>query len=276
MKPHLDLHFAREETTSRSFSMLGPRSSIHRLKQVWTFAGFVALFMLVFNVACAQNLVDNPGFESGTNDWFNLSLGSVTFVVAGGGHSGSACAAITVPPGNWFSLAQSMIDEVPDGQSYTWSAWLRVSSTAPPTPTRYIQLNLHYTYASTNYVRPIALQPLTTTWTEVTTRFDFAPGGAVSNVMISFQSVSSSSPFTFYVDDVSFVDSSPALGITPVSDVVVLSWPTNATGYSLQRKANLALPTSWASVTDPAQTNGDIIFVTLPATNANWFYRLKK
>lgn len=59
------------------------------------------------------------------------------------------------------------------------------------------------------------------------------------------------------------------------TNAVLLAWPTNAFGYSLQQKANLA-STNWLSVTNPVVTvNCDSEFQVIVAPLAsNAFYRL--
>lgn len=253
--------------------MFGHRSNSHLLKSARTFVCSVALSVLTFNAAQAQNLVANPGFESGTDDWF--SFGPATFVVTGGGHSGTACAGITLPNGSVPGIGQLMSATLPPGQTYTWSAWLRVSPAVPP-PARSVRLNLYYTHASTNYVMPVAITSLTTTWAEVSATFDFNVTGAVSNVMIGIDGFAPSLAYSFFLDDVSIVNSSPTLLMEPANNSVILSWPATNTGYSLQRKTTLSASSSWTAVTDPLQTNGGVIFATISATNTSRFYRLKK
>lgn len=253
--------------------MVGTRFNLHLRKQVWTFVGAIALSVLMIPTVHAQNLVANPGFESGTDDWF--SFGPATFAISGGGHSGSACAGITVPGGSIPGIGQRMPAELQSGQTYTWSAWVRLSPTVPP-PARSISLNLYYTFSATNYTRPIAVKTPTTTWAEVSATFELNVSGAVSNVMIGVDSFSPSTAFSFFLDDVSIINSSPTLQVESANNSVTLSWPATNTGYSLQRKSTLTSLSSWTTATDPLQTNGGVISATISPTNASRFYRLKK
>ena len=93
--------------------------------------------------------------------------------------------------------------------------------------------------------------------------------------MIGFDGFSASAAYSFFLDDVSIVNSSPTLAMVLTNNSVILSWPAINTGYSLERKSTLATA-SWTSVTDPVQTNGSVISVTLSPTNVSRFYRLKK
>jgi hypothetical protein len=251
--------------------MFAHRSKIHFVKRLRTFLISIVLSVLTFNTSQAQDLVANPGFESGTDDWF--SFGPASFNVTGGGHSGNACAGITLPNGVLPGIGQLM-SNLQTGQTYVWSAWVRLSPTVPP-PARSIRLNLYYTISSTNYVKPVVTKTLTTTWEEASAAFDFNASGTVSNVMIGIDGASPSTAFSFFLDDVSIVNSSPALAMERTNNSVLISWPSTNTGYSLERKSTLST-SSWTAVTDPVQTNGSVISVALSATNSSRFFRLKK
>lgn len=62
----------------------------------------------------------------------------------------------------------------------------------------------------------------------------------------------------------------PSLTITQLGDNVVISWPTEATGYKLESADTLANPT-WSEVTGVSGNS-----VTVPATANSKFYRLKR
>ena len=69
----------------------------------------------------------------------------------------------------------------------------------------------------------------------------------------------------------------PQLTIIPSGPNVILSWPTNAPGFYLQRTVNLGAAGGWARytiATPPVILNGQFI-VTLPITDSQpLFYRL--
>jgi len=68
----------------------------------------------------------------------------------------------------------------------------------------------------------------------------------------------------------------PQLTIIPAGPNVVLSWPTNASGFSLQSTTNLVSPGDWQAVSpDPVSVNGMNI-VTNPISATPQFYRLRK
>lgn len=70
----------------------------------------------------------------------------------------------------------------------------------------------------------------------------------------------------------------PTLAISPAGTNVQLSWNGFATEFTLESRTNLvSTNASWAAVTNfpPALTNNRTV-VTIPATNATGFFRLKK
>lgn len=68
----------------------------------------------------------------------------------------------------------------------------------------------------------------------------------------------------------------PAIQIARQNNLLVLSWPTNATGFSLQVSTNLALSGSWQTISNGIKLLGQQnIFSNQPALRQQ-FFRLKK
>ena len=68
--------------------------------------------------------------------------------------------------------------------------------------------------------------------------------------------------------------SPPQVAITPAGANVILMWPTNVTGFTLQSTTNLLSAAAWSRVTpDPVIVNGQNT-VTNPISGARQFYRL--
>lgn len=66
----------------------------------------------------------------------------------------------------------------------------------------------------------------------------------------------------------------PQLTITPAGPNVVLAWPTNTTGFTLQSATNLVPPAVWTTVSStPVVVNG-LNTVTNPISGTHQFYRL--
>ena len=66
----------------------------------------------------------------------------------------------------------------------------------------------------------------------------------------------------------------PVLTIALIGQQVLLSWPQSAVTFYLESTTNIAIPSSWATLTNvPVLTNGQYT-VTLPAIGARKFFRL--
>ena len=72
------------------------------------------------------------------------------------------------------------------------------------------------------------------------------------------------------------IASSPQLSVTLTNGVAALSWPTNASAYTLQFTTNLIPPLNWANVTSPpAVLNGQNV-VTNSVSAPQMFFRLSQ
>jgi hypothetical protein len=66
----------------------------------------------------------------------------------------------------------------------------------------------------------------------------------------------------------------PTLQFQAQSNLLVLSWPTNAAGFSLETTTNLSNPFSWVPAPGGEVIGGQIV-VTNIMSNAAAFFRLK-
>jgi hypothetical protein len=68
----------------------------------------------------------------------------------------------------------------------------------------------------------------------------------------------------------------PLLSVTRTNDSVMLAWPAAAASYSLEQTPSLPCsPSAWSAVTTGQyQTNATEIFVVVPITAGNTFFRL--
>jgi len=67
----------------------------------------------------------------------------------------------------------------------------------------------------------------------------------------------------------------PALQIAPSGNKITLMWPANASGFTLQSSLSLS-PVNWTAVTGTATVSNGLNVLTVPASGADTFYRLKK
>jgi hypothetical protein len=74
---------------------------------------------------------------------------------------------------------------------------------------------------------------------------------------------------------ISIITLTPQLSIALVGTNVTLSWPAALSNYVLQSAANLGAG-EWNTNLGPPSVNGKSLFITLPATNQQQFYRLSQ
>ena len=68
----------------------------------------------------------------------------------------------------------------------------------------------------------------------------------------------------------------PSLKARPNGDELILSWPTNAVGFTLQSTLNLTPPVVWLDSTSVPAVSGAQFTVTKTASGSARFYRLTK
>ena len=61
----------------------------------------------------------------------------------------------------------------------------------------------------------------------------------------------------------------------PSTESMIVSWPTNATGFTLQSTPSLTPPVTWNDVTNQPTVLGGLITVTNPISSAAEFFRLR-
>jgi uncharacterized delta-60 repeat protein len=66
----------------------------------------------------------------------------------------------------------------------------------------------------------------------------------------------------------------PSMNVARSNAFVIVSWPTNATGYSLRQSTNLSSAASWVLVSQPVTTNSGQNSVMVPASAGTRFFRL--
>ena len=62
----------------------------------------------------------------------------------------------------------------------------------------------------------------------------------------------------------------------PSTESMIVSWPTNATGFTLQSTPSLTPPVTWNDVTNQPTVLGGLITVTNPISGPAEFFRLRK
>jgi hypothetical protein len=205
--------------------------------QAWAITSFDTL-----NPSWADFLDHTTGNPSG---YFMAVNGSAT----GGGPSWAQ--QISVLPNTFYSL----------------SGWFASVNTAAPAALEFRvrdALGVIATYA-------FQLPNTAAVWTNMTFQFN---SGSASVLTVEVWDTSA----LFYGNDYSIDDLSvtvlPQLRITTSAPLqTTLSWSTNAVGFTLETALSLPAP-SWSAVTNVPVVLGNQFIVTVPATNAQQYFRL--
>jgi glucuronoarabinoxylan endo-1,4-beta-xylanase len=191
------------------------------LKNKWLRAQAVLVigFVLQAGMAVAQNLVTNPGFETGDiTGWF--AFGSPTLTVETSQvHSGAYACEVSGRTATYMGVAQSFAGVLQPGQTYNVSAWVMLVSGGSQT----MQLTMQKTDGSGTGYTPITSGSVTSSgWTQLSGQYTYNPSGTVSALNF-YAEMPSSSTVSYYIDDVNL---SPGTVVTnpPITGVSTVDW----------------------------------------------------
>lgn len=137
---------------------------VMRTRVAWV----VILVILKFSTShAAVNILDNPGFESGTSNWMNL--GSTTLTAdTSDVHSGTNSCKVTNRLYTWAGVEQSLLGNVEKGTNLVGSAWVKLDNSASDTIRMQIKLTddtgTHYIDLETRTIANTAWIQLSGTW----------------------------------------------------------------------------------------------------------------
>jgi glucuronoarabinoxylan endo-1,4-beta-xylanase len=193
------------------------RKSGFKIRSFRAQAAFVIGFVLHGGLAAAQNLVSNPGFETGTTSgWFAFGSPSI-LAQTNQVHSGMYAAEVTNRTQTYMGIAQSFAGALLAGQPYNVSAWVRLVSGGSQT----MQLTMQKTDGSgTSYSAIASGSVSSSAWTQLSGQYTYNPSGTVSALNL-YAEMPSSSTVSYYIDDVSLsaaaiVTNPPIYGVSTV------------------------------------------------------------
>jgi len=143
----------------------------------------------------AQNLLQNPGFESGTGGW--SSWGAVTFSSSTAQfHAGSRSALVQNRTATWNGISQSLLGVLQPATNYRISAWVRlVSGGNQP-----VQLTIQKVDAGgTSYAAVANGTANSTGWTLLSGGYTLGVNGTLTN--LTFYIEGPAIGVSFYADD---------------------------------------------------------------------------
>ncbi len=143
----------------------------------------------------AQNLAQNPGFESGTTGWFGF--GPVTLTApATQPHTGSQSALVQNRTDTWNGVAQSFLGVMQPGSSYYVSAWVRLASGSSQPVKLTIQ---KVDGAGTTYATVASGTATSTAWIQLTNAYTLTVSGTLTGLTLYIEGPAIG--VDFYADD---------------------------------------------------------------------------
>jgi endo-1,4-beta-xylanase len=168
-------------------------------KRLWLWTG--AIVFAAATAGLGQNILQNPGFEAGTEGWFIVGPGASIETVTERPHSGAAACRVFDRTALYCGVAQSVLGLMQPGVTYQCSAWVRLdNATGEP-----ISMLIRQTDESNNgrpRHQPLARIIATSNeWTQLTGRFTLDVRGTLKDLIFYFEGPAGG--VDFLVDDVS-------------------------------------------------------------------------
>ncbi|MBN1766475.1 MAG: carbohydrate binding domain-containing protein [Sedimentisphaerales bacterium] len=149
-------------------------------KSIWVCLSLVVIYsgMPVYGSA---NVLENPGFESGTTGWSarGCSINTVTWPVAGGSYSGRAFDRNAGTQG----IQQDMMGKMVIGENYQISGWVRTVNAASDK----IDIAIEITDSSgTDYYTIDSVPAVNSKWTKFSGNYTLRVDGALTELLLYF------------------------------------------------------------------------------------------
>ncbi|MGB7583016.1 MAG: carbohydrate binding domain-containing protein [Sedimentisphaerales bacterium] len=141
------------------------------------------------------NVLKNPGFENGIEDWSDRSckIEAVTTPV----HSGAKSAKVFGRTAEWQGIKQSLLGKVLNGKTYKISAWVRLENADANTITISIE---QADDKGTKYKNVAKATASKTEWVELSGEFTLSASGTLTTLDVYLEGPSPG--INFFVDDV--------------------------------------------------------------------------
>ncbi len=194
-------------------------------------------------IATAQNLVTNPGFETGnTSGWFGFgspTLTAETSLV----HSGSYAALVSNRTATYMGIAQSFGGVLQPNTTYTISAWVQLAK--GPSQTMYLTMQQE-DGNGINYYNVATGNAITNGWNQLSGQFTFNYSGTLTSLVL-YAEMPGSATNSYYIDDVSVTPPFVPVG---TNGQCIVDW-TNV----FQRIDGFGASSAWNSGITSAQAN---------------------
>jgi hypothetical protein len=144
------------------------------------------------------NVLKNPGFENGTDDWSDRSckIEAVTTPV----HSGAKSVKVSGRTADWQGIKQSLLGKVLNGKTYKISAWVRLENADADTIKISIEQADDKDDKGAVYKNVATATASKTEWVELSGEFTFDAGKTLTTLDVYLEGPAQG--VNFFVDDV--------------------------------------------------------------------------
>lgn len=228
---------------------------------------------------------DNPGFESGPEDW---TLGATQSIVTSDARSGGASLRNAITETAKGALLVKDVSGVQAGKTYTFSVWAKQINEGPSYVQHYkvewIGADNSVTLATGNWVN---FRGGDGEWSETSSAPLTAPEDAVRARLVFYFATGAVAGATGEVllDDASLEYETVAMAAAPdetreiapaTQPVMRIEWPSVAgLEYRVEESSDPGFST-WSDISGPLAGNGGTISYRVPASGARGFYRIKR
>jgi endo-1,4-beta-xylanase len=192
-------------------------AGISRLRRISLSIILIVLFVILSSTK-ADNLLTNPGFESGTTGWYGYSGDSFTTsttVYRSGSYSGYASGRTQTYQG----IGQSLLGNVVNGHTYFISGWVELQNASSDS----VGLTMRQMDSSgTNYIPIMWSTGNNNSWTYLSNNFTLNVSGTLTGLDLYFEGPASG--VNFYVDDVYLADLTGNLLTNPGFESGTTGW----------------------------------------------------
>jgi hypothetical protein len=141
------------------------------------------------------NLLKNPGFENGTEEWMDRSC--KIEVAATPVHGGAKSAKAFGRTETWQGIKQSLLGRVTNGKTYKISAWVRLENSEADTVT----ISIEQTDDNdTKYINVVSGSANNNGWVELSGKFTLGAAGTLKTLDVYLEGPAPD--INFFVDDV--------------------------------------------------------------------------
>ncbi len=156
---------------------------------------FFSFILLMINAYGDDNIVVNPGFESGREGWYDRTC--AIKAVSSDVHSGRGSGKAIERGANWQGIKQSLFGKMVDGSTYQVSGWVKLDNAASD------EVAISFEQQDDNGTRYIGVaraMATDTAWLQLSGEFTLNVTGTLSVLDVYFEGPLPG--VNFYVDDV--------------------------------------------------------------------------